>query len=77
MDDATCNTTVFPGFILSVAALLLEQYLGSSDRVEANSIAGLLLNAGKAILTTEEVPTISEGPHPLPPDKVPVGVLLS
>ena len=77
MDDATCNTTVFPGLILSIAALLLEQYLGSSDKIRANSIAGLLMNVTKAMFVAEEVPRISEGPNPLPPDKVPVQVLLS
>ena len=77
MDDTTCTTTVFPGLILFIAALLLEQYLGSSDKIKANSIAGLLMNVSKAVFAAEEAPSIGEGPHPVPPEKAPVQVLLS
>ena len=81
MEESTCNWAVFPGFVVSVLALLLEQYLGTTDNIKANSIAGLLMNVGRTLLNPHQpdIPTIGKGPHPLSPPEVPAtpGPLLS
>ena len=72
MEESTCNSTVFPGLVVSVLALLLEQYLGTTSNIKANSIAGLLMNVGQTLLSSPKpsIPAIGKGPHPLPPAEV-------
>lgn len=72
MDENTCEntlTTIIPGFALSIGALLLEQFLGSSKTIKANSIAELLLQISKAILQRSNTPPdlVGNPLFPVPP----------
>ena len=65
------------GATADVAETALNRAFGSSDKIKADSIAGPLTNMSKAVFAAEEGPSIEEGPHPVPPEKAPVQVLLS
>jgi hypothetical protein len=72
MDATACEntlTTIIPGFALSIGALLLEQFLGSSKAIKANSIAELMLQISKAILQHSNTPPnlVGNPPFPVPP----------
>ena len=72
MDATDCEnalTTIIPVFALSIGALLLEQFLGSSQAIKVNSIAELLVQINKAILQrSNTTPNLVGNPSfPVPP----------
>ena len=66
MDPDTCETSILPGFVLSVSALLIEQFLGNSNHFQANSISELIMQIFKNILNIKAT-SAENGPFPTPP----------
>ena len=66
MDPDTCETSILPGFVLSVSALLIEQFLGNSNHFQANSISELLMQIFTKVLNLKAT-SDGNGPFPTPP----------
>ena len=66
MDMETCETSILPGFVLSISALLMEQFLGNSNHFKANSISESIMQTFKKAFSLKNTAD-GNGPYPTPP----------